>query len=240
MAYKDRITLDGTHNARDIGGYPTADHKMTKLKRFVRTDGLDALTVHDVEKLLEYGVRVDIDLRGTDEVARTADRLQSVPAIEYVNINLLGHIMDVIASGNGDAPKTLGDMYIATLKSGQEYFKQIFELMLKEQQKTILFHCSAGKDRTGMVAAMLLMLAKVDEQTIIEDYAISARYLSPIMDQFAVENDASLSHFLNSDAENIKMFIDAINQDYGGIEAYLKLCGLGDEQITNLRASFVE
>ncbi|TLG74208.1 tyrosine-protein phosphatase [Culicoidibacter larvae] len=240
MAYKDRINLDGTHNARDIGGYPTADNKTTKLKRFVRTDGLHDLTDDDVKKLLEYGVSVDIDLRGTDEVARTSDRLQSVPAIKYVNINLLGHIMDVIASGNGDVPKSLGDMYIATLKSGQEYFKQIFKLMLEDKNATVLFHCSAGKDRTGMVAAMLLMLAGVEEQTIIEDYAISARYLSPIMDQFSVENDASLSHFLNSDAENIKMFIDAINKDYGGIEAYLKLCGLRDEEITNLRASFVE
>lgn len=229
---KRSIILEGAHNVRDIGGYKVQDKYITKWKKFIRADGLENLTDNDIKKLVDYGLKIDIDLRSEQEYSVFKDKLTDCKNISYYGIELL---KDLKISTN-----TLGGLYTDTLESCRKEFYEIFRVMIDNTDKTILFHCSAGKDRTGMTAAMLLMLAGADRKDIISDYTETTENLKPIVDKYSFENDESLKNYLDSDAVNIERFMDYMRDKYGRVEGYLKSIGITEDEIKKLRDSFLE
>ena len=112
--------------------------------------------------------------------------------------------------------------------------------MADNPEKTILFHCAAGKDRTGMTAALLLMLAGAVKEDIITDYTVTTENLYSVLDRFSSENDENLKDYLGSEGEYIEKFINHIEKKYHGAGAYMRKIGLKESDIMTLKESFLE
>ena len=218
------LVLQSVRNGRDLGGMQGAKGPIP-LGRFIRTGSLSHATESDKKVLVDHDVKLDIDLRTFWEVVRSPDRLASDSRVHYLNISLMGvGIWDAIY------PTTRGGLYVRALAEHQSKFRKVFRAMAQQKEGTILFHCAAGKDRTGMVAAILLSLAGVDHETIVHNYAISARYLHPT----ATEGAAQVEAIDDSPPEAMEMFLRALDQKYGGARAYMKKIGLTDAEISAL------
>lgn len=183
------IAMKNVCNLRDLGGYPASDACYTKWGMLYRSDALSGLTDEEWDVLAERGVRTVIDLRGNSEVAQA---LVSAPSgITYYHFSLmqeLDHMMDEGGQDPADADRSAGEKNIlGSMKL--DYAKSLFGNMeccvkilstITERLKTggIVFMCSAGKDRTGMIAALILYLCGVAREDIIADYMVSNTYNS--------------------------------------------------------------
>ncbi len=218
------LVLQSVRNGRDLGGLQGTKGPIP-LGRFIRTGSLSHATDSDKQVLADHDVKLDIDLRTFWEVVRSPDKLSSDRRFHYMNISLMG-------AGLWDAlyPSSRGAMYVRALADHQSRFRSVYRAMAQQKDGAIVFHCAAGKDRTGMVAAILLSLAGVDREMIVHNYAISARYLHPTATEGAAEAEA----IDDSPPEAIDMFLRALDAKYGGARAYLKKIGLSDTEIKAL------
>lgn len=168
------VRLTGAVNVRDLGGHSTKSGNKTHYGKLYRSDGLDHITEDDLKELLLLGIRQDIDLRSLDEMEKWSDLLGQQENIAYRKVPLL-HTID-----QKHLPATLSDLYLYMLDDSQEEFKKVFRYILEYKDFVTLFHCSAGKDRTGLVTAILLLLAGVEEEEVILDYCLSEDNLKSI------------------------------------------------------------
>ncbi len=219
------LVLQSVRNGRDLGGIPGKKGQIP-LGRFIRTGSLSHATESDRTVLADHGVKLDIDLRTVWEVLRSPDRLSGDKRFHYLNVSLVG-----VGLWDAIYPQSRGELYVRALGHHQQQFHRVFHAMAQQKEGVVLFHCAAGKDRTGMVAAILLDLAGVDRETIVHNYAISAKYLHPGA-KGAEEEAAAISE---SPPEAIEMFLDALDKKYGGAAAYLKKIGLSEAEIDALR-----
>lgn len=223
------ILLDGALNVRDVGGCANTAGKKIRHGKIYRGDNLDQLTLEDIQKLKSLHINLDIDLRSPEEWGRWPDLLSQVQGVRYERIPLISTIDPV------DLPNTLTELYIYLLDHSQKEFAQVFRQILNNAEGVTLFHCSAGKDRTGLVSAMLLLLAGVEEKIVIEDYSESADNLKPMLEKFAEANNPALRAFLTARLEDILPFLNRLNEKYGGAEGYMKAIGLSEEEIEKIR-----
>ena len=156
---------------RDLGGYPLRGGGMTARGAFLRSDATGELSPLDIAKLRSMGLSLVIDLRGPGEIVAAPSRLLGLEGVRYSSRPLLDGIQ---SSGfAGDLPATLAELYISILDGGKARLRSVFE-ELSSADGLRLFHCSAGKDRTGVVAMLLLELAGAVDEAIVADYASSA------------------------------------------------------------------
>uniref|UniRef100_UPI003FED53DB tyrosine-protein phosphatase n=1 Tax=Eisenbergiella tayi TaxID=1432052 RepID=UPI003FED53DB len=186
MKYLKHIAMKHVYNFRDLGGYPTVDGRGTRWGILYRSDALSNLTGEEWEMLTERGVRSVIDLRGTSEV-ETAPVL-APDSVAYYHYSLMQELdqMMVTEAGttgqNGGNAGILGSMkldYGKTLFGNMECCVKILNVIAERiPAGGIVFMCSAGKDRTGMIAAVILYLCGVGREDIIADYMVSNIYNS--------------------------------------------------------------
>ncbi|GIQ70805.1 protein-tyrosine-phosphatase [Xylanibacillus composti] len=229
------LELEGAYNVRDIGGYQTAGGRLVQKGRFLRADGLHRLTEQDQEKIVSYGVSTVIDLRHAHELEAKKNVFADSDRVRYCHISLVN-------PANSTLPtiRCLGDLYVQMLDDCGDLLREVFEQLAVAEGQVVLFHCAAGKDRTGVVAALLLGLAGVDREAIIADYAESAVNLTPIMDEFRAERPDMLpeemyERFLGSAPANMEQMLDYLDAKYHGAEAYLLSIGLGADHIDRLK-----
>lgn len=247
------VVLEGAYNVRDLGGYETKDGSLTKWDRYFRGDGLHELTDHDIKILKEdKHIILDIDLRGAMEVNTNVDRLKDVGGITYTPISLLDFFekqMQEKGLSKGDItlskedmakmPKSLGELYVMVLHYCQDKMKEVFWAISQAGKGAVIFHCSVGKDRTGMVAALLLNLAGVSDKLILEDYAYSSKTIAPVIKRYETLNQEFLKPFLTAGPESMAMFLDELKKSFGDAAGYLKHIGLDDEAIERIKGTFV-
>lgn len=227
------VTLEGAWNVRDVGGYTTLDGRKVVRGKLYRSDGLDQLTGSDLKKLLNLGINQNIDLRGSEEIQKWEDKLAKQPDIIY-------HIIPLLHKLDRKIPTSLSELYIFMLEESQEEFKKIFRLILNNRSGVTLFHCSAGKDRTGLVAAFLLLLAGVPREEVVRDYCASEENIRPMLTKFAEENNPSFAVFSTSRPEDINPFLDRLESSYGGAEAYLSMIGMTSQEIADLKSFLID
>jgi protein-tyrosine phosphatase len=197
-------------NARDLGGLK-GKNGFIPHGHFYRTATLAYATQADRDMLHTRGVKLDIDLRTWVESDVKRDVLARDPRFTYRRMSLLD-------SGASEWFRGLHGIYLHALDAHQPNFRDIFHAMATyDGGGAILYHCTSGKDRTGMVTAILLDLAGVARDAIVRDYAISAHYLG---------RDASASP-----PSFISDFLDALHSRYGGAHAFLAHCGLSERDI---------
>jgi len=224
---------------RDIGGYETIKGEIVQRGRLFRADGLHLLSLRDQELILGLGVRTIIDLRFSDETAAKKDVFADRQEVDYYNISLVNPATTKLRD-----IRSLGDMYKILLDNSGPLLAEVLS-RIAETKDGLLFHCSAGKDRTGVVAALLLDLAGVPQETIISDYAETETNLSPIIDELLKDCPVDMSieeyrAFMGSAPENMEIMLDHLYSVYGGAEQYLIANGLRSDEIESLRRKLLE
>jgi len=229
------LLFPGLANARDLGGYPTRDGELTRTHSLVRADDLWQLTPEGLAGLAAYGIRTVIDLRWPQEAALNPNPVpRGLPQVRFLHISLLTHTEDEWRLRSRDVAKKLWKCTV--LERVRRELRQVLAAIAAADPGGLLFHCVAGKDRTGLIAALLLALADVEPDAITSDYAVSgpnlrATYLKRYADADPERILAAL-RCPEQGAHNMLKFLE----DAGGIRAYLHDIGLTDTQVAALRA----
>ena len=244
VAADRRLLWDACYNAREVGGYPTQQGGEIAWRVLVSTDNLSRLTASGRAALIDYGVRTIIDLRDPSELTMEPHfftaAIEPVNAPVYYNLPLIRFADEAWQKKVAHDPAT-PDFYCLTLEHFKPQVAAIMRTFLATSEGSVLVHCHAGKDRTGLVVALLLAVAGVPEQVIAEDYALSNHYLQPWYQQLFVEqaHDPAKQAQLTADfatfAEYMLTVLAYLDQQYGGVYPYLLATGLTEQEIAQIR-----
>ena len=234
-----RLAWDGCANARDLGGYPTGDGRRTRWGAVVRSDSLAALTPAGRDALVAYGVRAVVDLRLPAEIAEHPNPFAEPGdhGIAYRNVSIVDP-----AAGFPPDSITLAENYLWSLDRFRALVATAMAAIANAPEGGVLVHCAAGKDRTGLISALLLAVAGVPDQTVAADYALTAEFLRPRDQQWLengpgdrAEREALLARFAPT-AEVMLEVLHQLSPRYGGVEAYLLHAGVAPDDVARLRA----
>jgi len=240
------VSLAGPANFRDLGGYPTADGRQTKWGVFFRSDSLNSLTPADTDYLANSGIKLDVDLRDDAEVASAADIPASDNRFAYVRqpIEVNGmSVQSIHAAGVAFDDAAMALAYEQSLDSYAASYAGLFRA-LASQGAGAVFHCTHGKDRTGMASALLLMTANVPDSVIVADYSLTDQYL-------AVQEAATVAALPASEVALLgvafytppavmQAVLTYIRQKYGSAGAYLQSGGLDPATLAKVVSDFVQ
>ncbi|HYE68320.1 MAG TPA: tyrosine-protein phosphatase [Anaerovoracaceae bacterium] len=242
---KQPITLERALNTRDLGGYITADGRKTT-DVFLRGDSLEILSARDKDTLLDLGVRTVIDLRNNDEILRTPSIFVDCSKMKYYNIPILPEDSQEKFIRQSGYAFLMGDLYISILEKSRGAFCKVFRILAEADGK-VLYHCSSGKDRTGVVSALLLKLVNIDDQAVIEDYCLTEVLMEEKLSIMKAEAkrmeeypDDFLDEVMSAKAHTMAKFLEHLENNWNGAEAYLRAIGLCDDEITRLKVKMTE
>ena len=232
------LKVESMTNVRDLGGYETQNGYYTKSHKFVRSTNPGNLSKDEKEYLYDYGIRVQVDLRSDFEVDQQPSALKGYKDIEYYNINLLqSKNLNVLPSEVRNY-HDLSGFYVFMLESNKEQFRQVFEIFYQHPYNAIMFNCSAGKDRTGVVAALLLDLAGCHEYDIVKDYSESYENNLSLIPELEKIIDAKNHVYLESEPRMMMELLDYLRSNYGSAKEYLISCGFDEEKIMDIIENF--
>lgn len=238
MTREERLLpVTSISNARDIGGYETQSGAYTKAHRYVRCAGLNCLTEEDRLFLLKYGIKAVIDLRSKYEKQSAPDVIDDDEDFDYYDIDFFGSEGAVLIPKDKEF-KDMGDLYCILLDNAQEKIKEVFKIFLKYSYEGVIFHCSAGKDRTGIIAALLLDLAGCHEYDIVKDYSESYENNSAINDELEKGLEPGHAHFLYSEPLYMMKMLNHLRENYGSSKQYLLTLGFSEDEINELIENF--
>lgn len=226
------IPLGRMRNLRDLGGYPTADGKSTAWERLLRGDVPKGFCESDLDWLLDRDITTVIDLRHAEETENEPDELKFLPGFRYYHCSL---------STGGLLPNCEEDI-------GAGYFRMLDEKsVLRDVMRLIahapggvLFHCTAGKDRTGCVAALLLSLVGVGLGDVLSDYQISENYIRDLIRQLAAYMPDKAAWIGRSKSEYMDKCLRLLVEKYGSVPNYLLEAGLTEGELALLRAKILD
>lgn len=259
------IRLHGANNTRDLGGYQTRDGRTVKPGHIYRSGELSGLSAAGFRKLRDkYHVRQLVDLRTADEIAGCP--LPETCPIPIQHNPILKHAMRGITRDSEPMRKKMqailafgmtetefmGACYDEMVSSpdARDGYHRLFSLLLEREEGATLFFCSAGRDRTGLAAFLILFALGVPEDEILDDYLLTPRSIR--RKAFGVRILKALRRFDHAEAEFALAFmlpsqarihgaLNAIERTYGNIEAFLRDgIGLADTDIERLREKYLE
>ncbi len=236
-----RLTLEGGDNVRDLGGYRNSDGHVTRWRRFVRSGDMAQLTPADQQALLDYGVRTVIDLRMGWEIAEQPNVFSRSDSVQFLVCDFWGDRFDDYRSPDRRAPpeRKLADLYCAGLEASGFVMAEIVTTMADSTDSGFAFHCRSGKDRTGLVAALLLAVADVPEATICADFALTAECLdSEPVNPIDARQPGAWQR--GCDPTTMARTLDFLTERWGGAVGYLRDIGVTDTQLARLREKLLE
>jgi protein-tyrosine phosphatase len=180
------VELEGCCNFRDLGGYPAPDGRRTRWRRLFRADGLSTLSEGDFSILGELGIRNVIDLRTSLEV-ESRGRFPDHEAISYHHLPLTDTLPGAEDVPAWDDAGFVARRYASYLDGEAPSVGAVLRLLADPSNLPAVFHCSVGKDRTGVLAAIVLGFLGVPDDVIVDDYALSSRAMSRILDRLRAE-----------------------------------------------------
>jgi protein-tyrosine phosphatase len=239
---------EGCLNVRDLGGLPTEDGRRTRASTVVRSDNVRTLTDAGWRALADHGVTRIVDLRWPEELAE--DQPRDVD-IEVMHVSVLGETYDAeyVAELDAhlDSVDDVADHYAWSYVDFLERYRDRFGLAIAaiaDAKGGVVVHCMGGKDRTGLVSALLLRLVGVDRETIGADYALSAANLAPATADLieAAADDAERrkrQKLAGTPAAGMIRVLAEIEARYGDVASYLLAAGLSEAQVARLRERLV-
>ncbi|USS88322.1 tyrosine-protein phosphatase [Fructilactobacillus hinvesii] len=258
------INLNSTENLRELGGYQTTDGRTIKWHKLLRSGSLGMLNATDLAFLKSYGVRYDIDLRSGQERTDVPDALAD-DHIEYV----FNPVFDEDRTDNSQDPEEFRQMLEENPTYGHDHMVAVYKRMVQndgchqayhrffqtllnngQEDGAILFHCTAGKDRTGMAAVFLLYALGVDLDTIKQDYILTNQVVKPLVDQkmdearnrdFSETAINSLRALYTVNMDFLDAALTTINDQYGNLDHFLTdEIGMDSAKREQLRALYLE
>lgn len=244
-AVERSIDLDGCVNFRDLGGYPAADGRTLRWRLIFRSDALHALTDADIACVRDDLRLSDIvDLRSTYELSNEGrGRLQQEPIAFHHNPLFDGD--PSAADRRHVADMSLGDRYLGMMRMGHEKITNVVRLLANAKQGAV-YHCAAGKDRTGVISAVLLGALGVSDELIVADYALSGERIDEIIARVMSMKgyeDTLLEmpeDTLHAHPQSMETVLAGVSSEWGSMRDYLAAGGLEDEDLDRLRAKCLE
>ena len=230
------VALNGTRNLRDLGGYPTVDGHHTRWRTIYRSDCLDQLDEAGQSWLIDAGLRTIVDVRDDEEAAARPNVFATSQRVTYRRVPFWGRPLPA------DFDPDLSNGYVRELDLCGQRLCTILAALLIPDALPALIHCAAGKDRTGIVVALLLETAGVTREAISQDYALSAECLGP---EYLAEGRVWIAqigadwdrwaHSFETPPERMLKTLEYLDRQFGGIESYLLGHGLATDQLERLR-----
>lgn len=240
------IELDGTCNTRDQGGMEAVTGQRVRAKKLIRSDGLEKLTDNDIHILVdECDLRTVIDLRTDVERKAAPDPIDRMPEVKFVSLPVLADsavglthehslrsLWDEFLKLKGDPMGVISKTYPLMLlgDAGVAAYKQFFEILLAQEEGAVLWHCSEGKDRTGVASMLILFTLGVPPATIMEDYLATNLFARQKMKRIANDlkkvhvadkSDEALLALICAHKEYMDAAMEAVKGKYGSLDAYL-------------------
>jgi protein-tyrosine phosphatase len=247
-----RIVFERVFNFRDLGGWQTSDGRTLRWRTLYRADTLHRIEGPDLEVLGGLGLRTVIDLRNAQELENHG-RLKH--DLVDLTVHHLGMVDEVGSAGTAtttptfpaDPPPNAGQSYISMAERGQRSIARAIELLAAPGALPGVFHCTAGKDRTGVMAALLLSALGVGDDDIATDYVLTAES-RPARQAFLDVHDPDYASFLNSlpgwvretKAESVLTMLDHVRAEHGTATAFLLAGGLPQEALDRLASTLLE
>ena len=245
------IDFDGIINARELGDIPLPGGKKVKKNRLIRSASLFKASDRDIERLTgEFDLAFVMDFRDEFELKREPDRV--VPGAQWFNSPALppfpaeGFVKRSSEVPDFDARFREVYMDLARNSCAHEAYRLFFDVLLRAEGRGVLWHCTQGKDRTGVAAILLLTALGADMENILSDYFLSNDGLAFLMDAPLPEHmkswgDETRKKLFTVYPHILGVYLDAIAEDHGSIEGYLRQCiGLGDREFELLRSCYSE
>ena len=241
-----KLVFEGCFNFRDLGGYPTADGRRTRWRRLFRADGLGRLTESDFASLASLGIVTVIDLRTLLE-ADTQGRFRTdLDGVSYHHLPLTDTLPGEEETPDWDRASFVSDRYLAMLAEGTTTVRSALGLLADPRNQPAVFHCSVGKDRTGVLAALVLGFLGVPDEIIVDDYALSyaamLEILAHLKERYPDAADTVERYrpvILSAEPASMAGFVAGVRATYGSFEALVEALGVTDE-VARLRAEFLE
>jgi protein-tyrosine phosphatase len=239
-----RIVLRGPVNFRDLGGYLTADGQQVRWRRLFRSDSLGPVTAEDARLLTgELGLLAVVDLRTGREVEREGRGGLADVALHYHHIPLVD---DVEHDPDRPFDRSLHEAYVHMLgKRAARLSEALAAIAAEVSEHPTVFHCVAGKDRTGIVAALVLGLLGVSEEDIVADYALTQEVMAAMIERYprrALRSSAGSpfpSAILRAEAETMRHTLGVLADEYGSAAGWAEAAAIEPAVVTKLRAALL-
>ena len=245
-----RVRLEGPVNFRHLGGYRVAGGGTTRPGVVYRSDSLHRMTTSDTARVTsELRVRTAIDLRSRPE----RERVGHVDDVESLAVHHLPTFDETLQRGAGEperattAEMSVSEAYASMLRIGGPRFARAIEVIASADGRPVVFFCMAGKDRTGILAALVLGLVGVVEDDIVDDYARTREVIGDVRANILEEMPEMRERWkrmprdiLGSTPDSMAGTIGHIDDHWGGFESYATAHGVQAETIDRLRAALVE
>jgi protein-tyrosine phosphatase len=213
------LPLTGLYNVRDLGGYPAGSRRV-KWGRLYRAGDLADLSSQAREYLEARRLKTIVDFRDTQERNNAPDGYIATVEQNYALPIRAGNIMDM-PDINATGKELMGFLYSALVDECYPQYRRFFSILADPGNSPIIFHCAAGKDRTGVGAALVLSALGVDRETIIQDYLLSAECIRGKYDAWVAAKPET-EPLTTVHPEYLEAAFDRIDQKFGGMDRYLR------------------
>lgn len=251
------VPLQGSFNFRDLGGYPGSSGRLTRWGRLYRADALHELTPADVVQLRHLGLRTIVDLRTERELVASGRGPLEPEDVAFHHLAVVkeGVRDDGTSDRAGDgesvaAPAPAGDdlveRYLWYLDVGRASLVEALTMLGGDEHYPLVFHCAAGKDRTGVLAALILSMLGVERQVIVADYVVTAERLRFIIERWLAEPEFAermakvpASRF-SVEASTMEGFLDQLQVRCGGAREWALEAGVPAEVLDRMADLLLE
>lgn len=245
------LELDGAANVRDVGGLATTDGRRTRPGALLRADNLQDLTAADVAALQAWGVRTVLDLRHPAEVEAHGPG-PLAPVVVHRQVSLIPQVPEGEAAQAavpsrehraGEHPTHMELFYLGYVQDAPEGLARVLTAIADDGPA--LVHCAAGKDRTGVVVALALLLAGVTRDEVVADYVRSSERIDRVLARLQSSplygptlSDATVDDIVPV-ARSMERFLDLVEAEYGGISGLARTIGVDGATVARLRQRLV-
>lgn len=223
-----RLFTEEIENMRDLGGYSTKSGKVIKYDCFIRSNLPKMLSSESIREIADSGITTVIDLRSDEEISGNPNIFSNNDLFKYYHVKI---------KGNGrlpDSPEEVYDSYIEMIE-GKEKIGKVFHV-IANADGGVLYYCNAGKDRTGVISALILKLLDVRDEDIVEDYIASGVYLKEMLNAFAEKVQIkNIKEIITPKKETMVGVLNYIEEKYDTVENYLRSCGVTAEELECIR-----
>lgn len=255
MVGERRPFVEGCPNLRDLGGYEATDGRRVKWGLIFRSSNLGRLTEKGLCQIRRLGIKTVCDFRTKSETLKQPNRFPDSEAVAYMRLPIQHGdfeptiVFDRIRKGDYDwiSEDFMLQGYIENVERYPEVWERLFKLMARPRNRPLLFHCTGGKDRTGVAAAFILLSLGVPQETVIEDYGLSDGYNAEVRQRI---NDAlrplgvdiaKVKPYFTAPKKRIRALLKYLINRYGSAIGYLeKKAGVSEAMLNRLKEDLLE
>jgi protein tyrosine/serine phosphatase len=246
------LRLEGAFNARDLGGYQTADGQQTRWRRLFRSGHLHRLAPDDIDHFHELGIRTVVDLRSDDELAWTGSGpLFERGVIRHVHRPFLGPSATAFNDAQPEDQEARRAAWFARgyermLDTAGTAIASLFALLADDDNYPLVYHCVAGKDRTGVLSALILRALGVPDDAVVADYALTMEHrpapdvLRQMLADYGTDIDLAPYDVWQAPAAVMQVTLRVIDERFGSTAGYLASIGVDGAHLAALRAIMLE